>query len=168
MCDQQSLRSACAYAQSDRSLCLSLEYSMIVKLLTEHHIGFLSLKGGCTGASESTLVQMPHCWKSHVTAQLLYFHSQKQLLITFCICIDACMYVCRCAIRLFSANCLIGVHYYHHYVSLSIYSSVRLHVHPLAVSKIAHNLNHMVYFGQSLHTYACQCCVTTGMRMSLF
>ena len=38
MCDQQSLRSACAYAQSDQSLCLSLEYSMIAKLLTEHHL----------------------------------------------------------------------------------------------------------------------------------
>ena len=29
---------------------------------------FLSLKVGCTGSSESTLVKMPHCWKSHVTA----------------------------------------------------------------------------------------------------
>ena len=38
---------------------------MIVKLLTEHHLEFLSLKGGCTGSSESTLVKMPHCWKSH-------------------------------------------------------------------------------------------------------
>ena len=28
---------------------------MIVKLLTEHHLEFLSLKGGCTGLSESTL-----------------------------------------------------------------------------------------------------------------
>ena len=37
---------------------------MSVKLLTEHHLEFLSLKGGCTGASESTLVKMPHCWKS--------------------------------------------------------------------------------------------------------
>ena len=36
MCDRQSLRSACAYAQSNQSLCQSLEYSMIVKLLTEH------------------------------------------------------------------------------------------------------------------------------------
>ena len=43
---------------------------MIVKLLTEHHLEFLSLKGGCTGSSESTHVNMPHCWKSHVTAQL--------------------------------------------------------------------------------------------------
>ena len=49
MCDQQRLRSACTYAQSDQSLCLSLEYSMTVKLLTEHHLEFLSLKGGCTG-----------------------------------------------------------------------------------------------------------------------
>ena len=44
---------------------------MSVKLLTEHHLEFLSLKGGCTGSSESTLVKMPHCWKSHVMAQLL-------------------------------------------------------------------------------------------------
>ena len=44
---------------------------MSVKLLTEHDLEFLSLKGGRTGSSESTLVKMPHCWKSHVTAQLL-------------------------------------------------------------------------------------------------
>ena len=43
---------------------------MSVKLLTEHDLEFLSLKGGCTGSSESTLVKMPHCWKSHVTAHL--------------------------------------------------------------------------------------------------
>ena len=41
---------------------------MIVKLLTEHHLEFLSLKGGCTGLSESTRVKMPHCWKSNATA----------------------------------------------------------------------------------------------------
>ena len=29
---------------------------MTVKLLIEHHLEFLSLKGGCTGSSESTLV----------------------------------------------------------------------------------------------------------------
>ena len=38
---------------------------MIVKLLTEFHLEFLSLKGGCKGSSESTHVKMPHCWKSH-------------------------------------------------------------------------------------------------------
>ena len=31
---------------------------MIVKLLTEHHLEFLSLKGGCRGSSESTLVKL--------------------------------------------------------------------------------------------------------------
>ena len=41
---------------------------MIVKLLTEHYLEFLDLKGGCTGSSESTLVKIPHCWKPHVTA----------------------------------------------------------------------------------------------------
>ena len=43
---------------------------MIVKLLTEHHLEFLSLKGGCTGSSESTLVKMSNCLKSHATAQI--------------------------------------------------------------------------------------------------
>ena len=41
---------------------------MKIKLLTEHRSEFLSLTGDCTGSSESTLVKMPHCWKSHVTA----------------------------------------------------------------------------------------------------
>ena len=35
------------YVQADQRLCLLLEYFMIVKLLTEHHLEFLSLKGGC-------------------------------------------------------------------------------------------------------------------------
>ena len=39
-------------------------------LLTEHHLEFLSLKGDCTGSSESTLAKMPHCLKSHVVAQM--------------------------------------------------------------------------------------------------
>ena len=43
---------------------------MIVKLLTEHHLAFLSLKGGCTGSSESTLVKMSHCWKSRAGAHI--------------------------------------------------------------------------------------------------
>ena len=69
MRDQKSLRSACTYVQSDQSLCQSLEYSMSVKLLTEHHLEGLSFKGCCAGSSESTLVKMPHFWQSHVTAQ---------------------------------------------------------------------------------------------------
>ena len=59
------------HMQSDQSLCFSLEYSMTLRLLTEHNLEFLSLKGGITGLSDSTLVKMPHCWKSHVTAHVL-------------------------------------------------------------------------------------------------
>ena len=44
---------------------------MTVELLTEHHLEFLSLKGGCTGSSESTLVKMPHYWKSHIMAHIM-------------------------------------------------------------------------------------------------
>ena len=44
---------------------------MIVKLLTERHLEFLSLKGGCRDSSESTHVKMPHCWKSRASAYYL-------------------------------------------------------------------------------------------------
>ena len=71
-----SLRSACAYAQSDQSLCLLLEYSRKVKLLTEHHLEFLSLKGGCTGSFESSLVKMPQCWKSPFTSHMIDWGSK--------------------------------------------------------------------------------------------
>ena len=43
---------------------------MIVKLLTGHHLEFLSLTGDCPGSSESTLVKMANCWKSHDTAHM--------------------------------------------------------------------------------------------------
>ena len=41
---------------------------MSVKLLTEHHLEFLSY----TGSSEYTFVKIQHCWKSHITAQLVW------------------------------------------------------------------------------------------------
>ena len=44
---------------------------MIVKLLTEHHLEFLSSIGGCRGSSESAHVKTPHCWKSHAKAHLV-------------------------------------------------------------------------------------------------
>ena len=50
--------SLCTNAQSD---------SMSVKLLTEHGLEFVSLKGGCTGSSES---------KSHVAAQFMIYWLQ--------------------------------------------------------------------------------------------
>ena len=65
MCDQQSLKSACAYTQSDQSLCLTLDYYMTVKLLTEYYLEFLSLKGGRRGSSEST-------HKCHIVGNLMH------------------------------------------------------------------------------------------------
>ena len=56
----------------------SLNY-MSVKLLIEHHLEFLSLKGGCTGSFESTRVKTPHCWKLHVTAHYLVTALTKNL-----------------------------------------------------------------------------------------
>ena len=61
---------------------------MIVKLLTEHHLEFLSLKGGYMGSSESTLVKMSNCWKSHATYHIIFFSdlsclgNELQLLLT--------------------------------------------------------------------------------------
>ena len=44
---------------------------MTVNLLAEHHLEFKRLIEGCTGSSESTCVNVSHCWKSHVMAHLL-------------------------------------------------------------------------------------------------
>ena len=43
---------------------------MIVRLLTEHHFEFRSLKGGCRGSSESTHVKMPDHLKSHAKTHM--------------------------------------------------------------------------------------------------
>ena len=80
MRDKQSLRSACAYTQTDQSLFKSLDYSMTVELLTEHHLQLLSLKGGCTGSSESTLVITPHCSKSHALAHIILYPKRGRCL----------------------------------------------------------------------------------------
>ena len=47
------------------------DYSDYFKL-SVHHFGISKLKGVCTGSSESTLVKMPHCWKSHVMALITF------------------------------------------------------------------------------------------------
>ena len=52
---------------------------MVVKLLIEHHLKFLSLKGGCTGSSESTHVKMPHCSKSNATAHMVIHWRQNDI-----------------------------------------------------------------------------------------
>ena len=76
--------------QSDQSLCLPLEYSMNVKLLAEHHLEFLSLKGGFIGQSESTLVKMPlHLSKCQIEMLEITCHGsyykakEKQTVIVF-------------------------------------------------------------------------------------
>ena len=54
---------------------------MIVELLTEHHLEFLSLKWGCRGSSESTLVKMTNCWKAHATAHMSAYESLTGFLL---------------------------------------------------------------------------------------
>ena len=44
---------------------------MMVKLLTEHHLEFLSLTGVCGGSAESTLDKMSNCWKSQSMAHII-------------------------------------------------------------------------------------------------
>ena len=64
---------------------------MNIKLLTERHLDMLSLKGGCTGSFESTLDKLPHCWKSHVAAQLLgFFQLSSETGIDAQACVTGC------------------------------------------------------------------------------
>ena len=84
MYDRQRLRPVCAYAHSDQSLCWSLEYSRLVKLVAEHHLEFLSLKGGCSGSSESIHVKMPQRWKSYVATQSYFLGDQDNSRATYC------------------------------------------------------------------------------------
>ena len=58
---------------------------MIVKLLTDYHLDFLSLKWGCRGSSESTHVKMPHCWKSRALAHICLTQDARLVLWNRCI-----------------------------------------------------------------------------------
>ena len=55
---------------------------MIVHLLTEHHLEFLSLKGACRGSSESTHVKMSHCRKSHALAYLPFVVEVQRVVLS--------------------------------------------------------------------------------------
>ena len=79
-CDQQSLRSACPYAQSDQSLCLLLEYSLTVKLLTEKHLVFPSLKGGYTGSSVSLHMSKFHIVGNHMSRLILKMYYEEKII----------------------------------------------------------------------------------------
>ena len=48
---------------------------MTVKLLAEQNVEFLNFTGGCTCSSESTLVKMPNCWKSHAAALSMFLNN---------------------------------------------------------------------------------------------
>ena len=63
---------------------------MSVKLLIELNLGFLSITGGCSESSESTLVKMAHCWKSHVTDQIFLNTGPRRQSVT-CLSTDACL-----------------------------------------------------------------------------
>ena len=61
---------------------------MIVKLLTENHLEFRTLKGCCRGSSESTLVKISNCWKSHAAAHIykkgVYCRKSNMTSIIYC------------------------------------------------------------------------------------
>ena len=71
-----SLRSACTYAQPAHTHSLIRAFASCLNILWVLSYwpniiwSFLSLKGDCKGSSESALYKMPHCWKSHVMAQM--------------------------------------------------------------------------------------------------
>ena len=73
MCNKQYLRSACAHAQFDQNLYESLEHFTTVTLLNEHHLEFLSLKGG---AQAGLSLHLSKCHivgnHSHVMAHIGY------------------------------------------------------------------------------------------------
>ena len=60
---------------------------MTVKLLPKHDMEFLSLKGGYTGLSESTLIKMSHCLKSHVGAHMYCCNLRQVQMMINCICL---------------------------------------------------------------------------------
>ena len=74
---------------------------MIVKLLTEHHLEFLSLKGGCRGLSQSTLAKMSNCLTSHAAAQMENYPACTELMSFYQV--DG--YSCDCAAGYTGAIC---------------------------------------------------------------
>ena len=83
---------------------------MIVKLLAEHHLAFLSLKGGCTGSSEYTHVKMQHCWKSHALAHIIMLVCHFLPLSSEC-CSSCCHTGCSVVIFMFVSEIVIKQNY---------------------------------------------------------
>ena len=61
-------------------VCMNPDSS--VKLLTEHHLEFLSFKGGCTGSSTSTLVKIPHFWKSRYSSFYMFYRARFESVVS--------------------------------------------------------------------------------------
>ena len=57
---------------------------MSVKLLTEHNLEFLSLKGGCTGSSEYTLTS-ENATLLEITCGGSYYADLFYILYSFCL-----------------------------------------------------------------------------------
>ena len=53
---------------------------MVVKLLTEHHLEFLSLIGGCCGSSESTHVKLTTLLEISCTGSFFIFCFSRQII----------------------------------------------------------------------------------------
>ena len=111
---------------------------MTVKLLTEHHLKLLSLQGSCTGSSESTLVKIPHCWKSHVTALMLMFfilgytgrYCEQE--IDECVGVpcpggtcfdDIGTYYCRCPLGKTGGSCGRSKYHFNHNITQGLFPS---------------------------------------------
>ena len=83
---------------------------MTFKLLTEHHLEILSLKGSCRGSSESIHVKMPNCWKSHASAQMV---------------LEAVQQVQRYSVDLYNSNQRSGNYFHIYMVSVYCFSTLR-------------------------------------------
>ena len=71
VCAQRRLRSACASAQSDRSLRCPHEEPLGLYLPIERTAKTLIRLGGCPGWSESSLGAHSFCWFCHVAAHTI-------------------------------------------------------------------------------------------------
>ena len=69
--DQHAHTRSLIRAFAGRLIILSV---LTVKLLSEHHLEFLSLKGGCSGSSESTLVLEITCHMLFLTLSFMNTH----------------------------------------------------------------------------------------------
>ena len=75
---------------------------LTVKLLTENHLEFLSIKEGCTGSSESTFVKTPHCWKSRCGSYMyIWMHYDKIMQIIASNADQDITHTCKILPRLF-------------------------------------------------------------------